>query len=68
MTLINYEWHSSILMVNNNYNQLVKYNIIINYEYGQFLHLTSVIDIKNCVNLAYYNDLKKNMLIVEMYS
>ena len=59
MTLINYEWHSSILMVNNNYNQLVKYNIIINYEYDQFLHLTSIIDIKNCVNLAYCSDLKK---------
>ena len=70
MTLINYEWHSSILMVNNNYNQPVKYNIMLNYEYGQFLHLTtcSIIDIKNCVNLAYYSDLKKNMLIVEMYS
>ena len=59
MTLINYEWHSSILMVNNNYNQLVKYNIIINYEYGQFLHLASIIDIENGVNLAYHNDFKK---------
>ena len=46
-------------MVNNNYNQLVKYNIIINYEYGQFLHLTSIIDIKDCVNLAYHSDFKK---------
>ena len=49
------------LIVTNNYNQLVKYNIIINYEYGQFLHLTSIIAIKkkNCVNLAYHSDLKK---------
>ena len=46
-------------MVNNNYNQLVKYNININCEYGQFLHLTSIINIKNCVNLAYHSDLKK---------
>ena len=57
------------LMVNNNYNQLVIYpcNIIINYEYSQFLHLTSIIDIKNCVGLAYHSDLKK-MLLVKMYS
>ena len=41
-----------LIMVNNNYNQVVKYVIIINYEYGQFLHLTSIIDIKNCINLA----------------
>ena len=47
------------LMVNNNYNKLIKYNIIINYEYGQSLHLTSIIDIKNCVNLVYHSDLKK---------
>ena len=47
------------LIVTNNYNQLVKYNIIINYEHGQFLHLISIITIKNCVDLAYHSDLKK---------
>ena len=51
----------AFLMVNNNYNQLIKYNIIINYEYGQFSHLTNIIDIKNCVNLAYHSDLKKHV-------
>ena len=55
-------------MVNNNYNQVVKYVIIINYEYGQFLHLTSIIDIKNCINLALSQWYEKNMLIVKMYS
>ena len=48
-------------MLNNNYNPLVKYNIIINYEYGQFLHLTCIIDIKNGVSLAYHSDLKKHV-------
>ena len=37
------------LMVNNNYNQLVKYSININYEYGKFLHFTSIINIYKIV-------------------
>ena len=46
MTLINSEWHGNIfLMVNNNCNLLVKYSININYEYGKFLHFTSIINI-----------------------
>ena len=37
--------HEYFLIANNNCNQLVKYNIIMYYEYGQFLHFTSIIDI-----------------------
>ena len=45
VVIVNSEWHRDFFILNINNNQLVKYHIIINYEYGQFLHFTSIIDI-----------------------